>query len=240
MFNLITINIDKKLSLFSVLFMLVSIVAIFIISIFEASFNLSAFKTLDEEFIIMENFVNETISLMEIIQILFIILLVELELFHNTDNFDSYFISLKGKKKYFIAKISSYVIIVFFYTSFVFLGFMIIYMLRFKNTKLIFLILKCYGNYLIYFLVFFFIAYLVMLLFKNYFSMIIIFIYYWITKMIESKNEIILTLFPKITLNLEKVEVSFQTNLMFIICFIFILFWLCKKVYDFKDLKINS
>ena len=90
MLKIIGLNIDKKLSMFSMIFMFTSILVIFVVSIYQASFDLSEFKTICEYDIVVGNYISETFQLIEIISILFLILLVELELFYNTDNFDSY------------------------------------------------------------------------------------------------------------------------------------------------------
>lgn len=240
MFNLVKVNIDKKLSLFSLIFMAISLVAIYLISLFEASFNLTSFQTLNQENIIVENFFVETIGFFEIIGVVFVILLVELELFHNTDNFDSYFVSLKGKKQYFVAKIISYIVVVSMFILMAFLGFILIYLVRFKTTTLIPLLIQTILFYFLYFQLMFILAYLFVLIFKNYFSAILVFIYYWITKMIDTETELINILFPKITINILKEEVLFQVNIIYIICLVLFLFLISSKIYKLKDLKINS
>lgn len=240
MFRLIMINFDKKFSFISSIFMLISIVLIFSITIYNASFNLSEFKLLDEQKIVLENYIVENLQFIEFIQVIFIILLVELELFYNTDNFDSYFIVLKGRKNFFIAKIVAYLILIFFYTGFIFIGFLFTYIIRFRTVLLCKLIIKVFLYYMIYFLILFFVTFLLMLLFKNYFSVILVFIYYWISKMIDSKSNFLLTIFPKISFKLEEGLISFNTSIYYILAFLFTLLYVNIMLYNYKDLKINS
>ena len=188
MIHLILINFEKKMSFLSFVFMIISVMLVYVICVYNASFGLSEYQLLDQWNIVVGNYLMETLQLIELLGVIFIVLLVELELFHNTDNFDSYFVVLKGKKKFFVTKMLSYLIIILFYTSVIFLGFIFIYIIRFNAIFHCELILSCFVNYLIYFLILFLISFLVMLLFKNYYSVILIFLYYWTTKMIESKN----------------------------------------------------
>ena len=198
MFRMIFLNLDKKISFLSVVFMLISIGLIFVITITNASFNIGDYQLLNQKEIIVENFLYESFQLTEIISIIFIILLVELELFYNNDNFDAYFVALKGKSRYFIVKIISYLLIILFYTTIIFLGIMIVYLLRFETVEYLYFIFECFIHYLLYFVLYFFVGMIFLLLFKNYFSAMLIFIYYWLGKMVETKEEIILAILPNI------------------------------------------
>ena len=240
MFKLIEINIDKKLSFTSMFFMFISILLIYVLAIYYASFELSDFKTLDQNYIILENYILETFQLIELIGIIFIIILIELELVYNTDNFDSYFIALKGKKNVFVSKIIGYLIILIFYNTLIFMGVLIIYFIRFKSVKLLSFIINSYFIYLIYFTMFLFITYLFMLFFKNYFIAIVIFIYYWLCRIIETENKFFNILCHKIEVDLFNYNISFSINIYYIIIYILILIMFCGKLYEVKDLKINS
>ena len=70
MLRMVFLNIDKKMSFISVLFMLISIILIYIITIFNASFNLSEFQLLDAYQLVVENFLEESINLVEIISVM--------------------------------------------------------------------------------------------------------------------------------------------------------------------------
>lgn len=240
MFRLICLNLDKKLSLLSVMFMLVSVFLIYLITFLNASFNLTEFELLDSVSIVISNFFEESISTVEIIGLVFIILLVELELFQNNDNFDSYFVSIKGKSYYFMIKIFSYIFIIVFYTLIIFLGILIIYVVRFNSLNYVSYIFECFGYYLLYFILYFLISLLFMFWFKNYFSAMLVFIYYWLCKIVETNDEIILAILPNIYLNIKEQSVSFNVNIVFIIIFLLVLILANKKIYEIKDLKIIS
>lgn len=241
MLRMVFLNIDKKMSFISVLFMLISIILIYIITIFNASFNLSEFQLLDAYQLVVENFLEESINLIEIISVMFVIFLVELDLFYNNDNFDCYFISIKGKKNYFIVKMISYLIIILFYIVVVFLGVGIIYLIRFKNIMYVHFIFSCFYHYLLYLIFYFLIAFMFLLIFKNYFSAMLVFVYYWLGKVIETNNNILLAIFPKIYLNIEERNVSFgNMNIIYIILYIVILYVINEKIYEYKDLKLIS
>ena len=150
MFRMICLNLDKKLSFLSVVFMMISIFLIFLITVINSSFDLNDYQLLSNEKIVASNFFFESFQVTEIIAIVFIILLVELELFHNNENFDCYYVALKGKGKYFLVKILSYLIILCFYTLVVFIGIGIIYLIRFNSIEYINFIFNSFYLYLIY------------------------------------------------------------------------------------------
>ena len=240
MLRLTGVNIDKKLSLISTIFMFLSIFLLIVITCINSSFELSRYEVLNEFKLISENYLSETLQLIELVEVLFIILLVELELFQNTDNFDSYFVSMIGKKKFFYSKLFSYLIVILLYTTVIFIQFALIYLLRFRSIYHIKLILNCYFNYLIYFVLVFFITYIFVILFKNYFSAMIVFLYYWISKLIEERNQFLNILFPTIFLDFEVNSSYFETKTIYIIFYILILYFLSIKIYEFKDLKVVS
>ena len=69
----------------------------------------------------------------------------------------------------------------------------------------------------------------------------LVFLYYWLGKMIDSKNEFFLAICPKIYLNIEEKSISFSnTNIIYIILFVILLFIINKKIYECKDLKLIS
>lgn len=240
MINLITINFNKKISFISVLFMLVSLLAIYFVIYYNASFNINDFLFLTENKLITNDFFNESLQLIELIEVLFIILLVQLEHFYNTDNFDSYFVTLVGKDRFFVSKLLTYFFIILLYTFFVFSGLTLIYLVRFKSIFYLKFILKVSFFCLLYSLIFFAISYIFLLLFRNYFSAMIVFIYYWIGKIIESKSTLIQTIFPKINLDVESQKVIFSVNNYYVICYVFVLFTILRNTYNKVDLKINS
>lgn len=240
MFNLVTINLDKKLSFVSVVFMLLSLIVTHMIIIFNASFDVSDFNLYNEFDLFQENYILETIQLIELIEVIFIILLVELELFHNTDNFDSYFVSIYRKKMFFVSKIISYLIIIFFYTTVIFIQFSVVYLLRFQTIQHVNLLLNLYLNYLIYFSVIFLVAFLFMLIFKNYFSAMIVFLYYWIGKLIEENNELFNVIFPQISFDFSTNKSTFGTEILYILTLIVVMFFISSKIFEFKDMKVNS
>lgn len=240
MWTIIGLNIDKKLSIFSTIFMLVSIVIVYLISIYYASFELSEFATLNEYNLVVSNYISDSILLIEIISVFFIILLVELELFYNTENFDSYYVTLVGKDKYFIAKTAGYIFVILFYTAFIFLGLVIIYLIRFKTTQLLEYFISIFHSYLIYNMLIFSLSYLLLILFKNYFSAMLVFLYYWASKLIEQNSDLLNIVFPKISINpiSEKVNFNIKTNNVLLLVMLLLIF--CKYIYRNKDLKINS
>ena len=240
MFRLVLINLDKKLSFISIIFMCISLLAITIVTIYNASFDVGEFEFLNEFELYSENFITESIQLIEIIEVLFIVLLVELELFHNTDNFDSYFVSTQSKKKIFICKITAYLIIAIFYTSVIFLQLMIIYMVRFNSIKELTLIIHGYFHYLIYFILIFFISFLFMILFKNYFSAMLVFLYYWISKLNENTNELFKILLPSIVIDFANKNIDFGISIFYILLYLLCIYFINSKIYEFKDLKIHS
>ena len=240
MMNLFLINFNKKLSFISVIFMLISLIAIYMVTIYNASFNLDNFLFISERKMYCFEFFNETFQLIELIQVIFIILLVELELFYNTDNFDSYFVSLEGKKKYFRSKIITYIVIIFFYTLLVFLGVVLIYLIRFQDIEHLNFIIKIFIHYLLYFMVIFGVSFLFLLMFRNYFSAMLVFIYYWISQMIEVKSNILKVLLARVVLNVEEQSISFGVGILYVIVFLIVLFLSLDLIYQNSDLKINS
>ena len=240
MFELTLINFNKKLSFLSLIFMILSIVIVYFICVYNASFELSEYYLLDQRDIVVGNYLTDTLQMIEFIGVIFIILLVELELFYNTDNFDSYFVVLKGKTKYFIAKITSYLIIIFLYTVILFLGFILIYIIRFKSMVYIQLIYNCFACYFLYFLVLFLVSYFVMILFKNYYSVILTFLYYWATKIIENKNSLLKIILPKLTVDIENNNVAFECNVWYLLLFVGILYIINMYIYKDKDMKVHS
>lgn len=239
MYNLISININKRLSFLSMIFMFVSSTLLISLIYFYASFDLSFFQVLNNYELVFCNFLEESTQIIELITILFIMLLVMMELFYNINNFDSYFISLSNKKTYFYAKIISYLILLFLYISITFLSVFIIYYLRFKSISEFSFLFRIYIYYLIYFVTIFLISYFILLIFRNYFSMIIIFLIYWISKIIESEK-FNRYFFLSLKINYEKRSVNFSFNKFYLTMYIIILFLFCFKTYVKKDIKINS
>ena len=240
MLELTLINFNKKLSFLSLIFMIISVVLIYAICFYNASFEMAEYYLLDNWDIVVNSYLTETIQMIEFIGVIFIILLVELELFYNTDNFDSYFVVLNGKRKYFFAKTISYVLIIFFYTFIIFLGFILIYIIRFKSIVYIKLIFDCFVHYLVYFIVVFFVGYFVMILFKNYYSVILAFLYYWVTKIIDRKNAVLKIILPNITVDIEKSRVSFECSIWYLLIFTVLLCIINMYIYQEKDMKIHS
>ena len=240
MWELTLINFNKKLSFLSLIFMAISILLVYAICIYNASFDMAEYYLLDQWDIVVENYLAETIQMIEFVGVVFIILLVELELFYNTDNFDSYFVVLQGRKKYFVAKSISYFIIIFFYTLIIFLGFILIYIIRFKSTAYISLIIDSFTQYFLYFILIFSVGYFVMILFKNYYSVILGFLYYWGTKIIESKNGVLKVLMPNVIVDIEKNTVAFNCSLWYLLIFLVLLCIINMYIYQEKDMKIHS
>ena len=63
MFRMILLNLDKKLSIISVIFMVISIFIIYVISIYNASFDLSEFEFLNSYDLVVNNFLEESFNL---------------------------------------------------------------------------------------------------------------------------------------------------------------------------------
>lgn len=238
--HLILINFEKKMSFLSLVFMILSIMLVYGICIYNASFELSEFYLLEQWDIIVDNYLIESLHLIEFIGVIFIVLLVELELFYNTDNFDSYFVVLKGKNIFYLSKFLSYLIIIFLYTLILFLGFILIYIIRFKTIFHCEFMLNCFVIYLLYFVTLFMISFLVMILFKNYYSIILVFLYYWITKIVDNKNVVLKTLLPKIDIDVSKMNVNIGSNIGYLLLFMGILFIINMHIYGKKDMKIHS
>ena len=86
MWRLILINFNKKLSYASMVITFVSLIAIYLVAVFNASFNVNGYMYLEEKAFLIKDFFQETFLLVELIGIIFVVLVVELELFYNTDN----------------------------------------------------------------------------------------------------------------------------------------------------------
>lgn len=240
MIDLININLNKRLSIISIIFVFISLFLITVLLYYNASFNISNFELLDNKELILENYILDSIQTIEIIGVFFVIFLVALELFYNINNFDAYFIALTNKRDYFISKITSYIIIITLYFLLVFINLIIIYTIRFNEIKELQFLLEILKNYMLYYILIFMISYVVLLLFYNYFSSIILFIFYWISKMTEEDNFInkYILLNIKIDFKERKIFTSFTQTYFFF--YIIILTFLALFIYKKKDLKINS
>jgi hypothetical protein len=239
MSHLISININKRLSLVSLVFIILSLALIYFLFIYQASFKIGEFDFLNNINLLRENYITESIQTIEITSVFFIIFLVALELFYNTNNFDAYFITLTNKTDYLIAKLTSYLIIILSYELFIFLGIIIIYLFHFKEIKEVEFIINIALHYIVFFLYIFFLVYLVLLLFHNYFSSILIFIFYWISKMIEDVNEYKKYIFLNVIIDYKSENVSFSFTNTYLFVFIITLIFLCLFINKKKDLCLN-
>lgn len=240
MFDLITINLNKRLSLISLIFIFISIILIFFLLLYNASFDITYFELLNNKDLLKQNYILDSLQTIEIIGVFFVIFLVALELFYNINNFDVYFISLTNKKDYLISKVISYLIIIYIYFLIIFLMFISVYLFRFNELSNILNMLKIMIDYIVYFTFIFLVSYVILLLFHNYFSSILLFIFYWITKIIEEDNFIKKYIFLDIKINIETLEVSFSFEKFYLMIFLVTLVLLCLFIYKKKDLKINS
>lgn len=240
MFDLITINLNKRLSLISLIFIFISIILIFFLLLYNASFDITYFELLNNKDLLKQNYILDSLQTIEIIGVFFVIFLVALELFYNINNFDVYFISLTNKKDYLISKVISYLIIIYIYFLIIFLMFISVYLFRFNELSNILNMLKIMIDYIVYFTFIFLVSYVILLLFHNYFSSILLFIFYWITKIIEEDNFIKKYIFLDIKINIETLEVSFSFEKFYLMIFLVTLVLLCLFIYKKNDLKINS
>ena len=106
MYSLISININKRLSLISTIFILISLGLMIGLIYYYACFDQSIFQILNNYELYFTNYIFESIQIIELITVIFIMLLVMMEIFYNISNFDSYFVSITGKKKYYFSKIT--------------------------------------------------------------------------------------------------------------------------------------
>lgn len=240
MFDLIGININKRLSLISLIFIFISIVLMFLLLLYHASFNISYFELLNNKSLLKENYFIDSLQTIEIIGVFFVIFLVALELFYNINNFDAYFVSLSNKKDYLVTKIISYLIIIWAYFLIIFMMFIAIYLLRFKEMSDTYKMFKLMIDYIIYFTFIFLVSYVILLLFHNYFSSILLFIFYWITKIIEEVNFIKKYIFLDTKFNIETLELTYSFEKPYLMIYFITLVFLCLFIYKKKDLKINS
>jgi len=239
MCNAISINIEKRLSIFSIVFITISLVLMVLLFIYQAGFDYNSFQMLNDRKLIITNFFAESLSLIDIISTLFIIVLITLELVFNISNFDAYFICIYKKSKYYLIKIISYLIIVFFYITFIFLSLSIIYMVRFEESRLIYFIFNTYCSYLLYLLYLFYLSYFILQVFNNYFSTILIFILYWVTKLL-SDFDFINYIFVSVSVDYVHFKTSFSTNGIYLIIYLLIIFFLSYKLYLDSDLYIST
>ena len=239
MWRLILINFNKKLSYASMIITFVSLIAIYLVAVFNASFNVNGYMYLEEKAFLIKDFFQETFLLVELIGIIFVVLVVELELFYNTDNFDSYFVSVFGKEKFIVSKIYAYLLIILNYTVLMFLGITIIYFMRFNSIEYIKFIIDGFYHYTIYFSLVFLIAFIFVLSFKNYFSAMIVFIYYWLSKIFESNTKLVNIIFPKIIIDLDKYKISFGVDFIYILFGILFMFVTILHTYRKLDLKVS-
>jgi hypothetical protein len=79
-----------------------------------------------------------------------------------------------------------------------------------------------------------------MILFKNYYSIILVFLYYWITKIVDNKNVVLKILLPKIDIDISKMNVKIGSNIGYLLLFMGILFIINMYIYGKKDMKIHS
>lgn len=239
MFNTISINIEKRLSLFSIVFIAISLVLMVLLFVYQAGFDYSSFQILNDRKLIISNFFSESLNLIDIISTLFIIVLITLELVFNIANFDAYFICIFKKHKYYFIKVFSYLVIIFFYVTFIFLSLAIIYMLRFEESIYIYFIFNTYCSYFLYLIYLFFLSYFILQIFNSYFSTILIFIFYWATKLL-SDFEFINYIFVGVRVDFNRFETTFSTNGIYLIIYLLTIFLLSYKLYLDSDLSIST
>ena len=240
--RLLIIDFDKKLSIFSILFMFITIVLIYIIAYYYASFNLSYYEILEQNELLKNNYITDTFQVVEVIGVIFVIFLVELELFNNIDNFDAYFISITSKKKVFAVKIFNYLSIIFIYILYIYIGIVSIYILRFKDIEILFFESKLFISLYIYLIFIFMIAYLLLLAFYNYFTAIVVFVMYWCSKLFVTTefDKIFKVIFFRLEYDLNKYEVAFTIDFIYIIVYIIVVYFICRVIYLKKDLKLKN
>ena len=73
MFDLLNININKRLSFISLIFIIISLIMIFFLLYYHASFEISMFELLDNKEIIVQNYYIDSLQTIEITGVIFII-----------------------------------------------------------------------------------------------------------------------------------------------------------------------
>lgn len=237
MLSYIDIIITKKLSIFSVVFILISIVLIWLMFFYFSSPQISSFVRISEQKFILEDFFKESFLIVELFSILFVVLLVSLEISSNINHFDAYFISLTSKPFFIINKIISFLIIMLVYLMLIFLGMIIIYIISFKNVFYLNFIVKAFIFYYLFMLIYFGFSYLFFLFFNNYFIFLFVFLLYFFNKFVFDFRENKGYLLPKISINISEKVIDFNANIIYIIIYIVDILVLIIEIYSLKDLK---
>lgn len=239
MMRLIMINVEKRLSFLSIIFILISIIIISSVSIYQASFNLSFFMVLNEYELLLQNYLMESIQIVEVIGVLFIILLVASELFYNINNFDSFFVSYFKKSTFIISKIFGYLIIIFIYFLIIFVSLAMVYMIRFRSVIELCFIFDIFSYYFVFFIIIYLITHIILVLFHNYFASLIIFVLYWVCKIIE-KSFISKYIFLSVVIDFDKRIVEFSFDFIYLVIYFLTLLIILISLYKKTDLKVST
>ena len=151
MYNLLAINLEKRLSKLSLLFLSFSLLFLWSVCFYYADPSVSdaCLKWHFER--IFSDFYFESLEIIILVGILLTVLLSEMELFGHGFSFDAYFACRYGKIKFAFAKIFAYLFIIFMFVTYLFFGVTIIYLYRFKNLVYLSKIFEAYIYLLIYY-----------------------------------------------------------------------------------------
>lgn len=187
----------------------------------------------------IKEYVFELNQFITITSFFFILLLATLELYSNNNNFDLYFVSLKGKMKVIIAKLVAYffIIIIFIYWNYALC--LIVYLYHFKTTIYLKELWIIYRDLNIYLWASFLLAYSLVIATKNYFVPLIPLGLYWLMKIDFHKDykKILSHFFINIEYDIDKMAYQFNTSMYYSFIYILILLIVTISIYIYKDIK---
>lgn len=236
---LIRVNLFKKLTKMSVLFMVFSLIFIWFIGIYNANLKITGYELIINYNSSIKDFLSETSEIVVLVGVLFAIILSLLEIDNQVASFDAFYIVHFGRMNYHNSKLIAYSIIISTYITYLFLGIALIYLYRFKNIYYLNLIFKMYFDTIIYILYFFLIGYNLVLISKNHFSVMIIILIYWFSKIFINNQFDKYSKYFLLRLNFdyENFKFGFEINYLYVIINVIVHLFVNYFIYAKKDIK---
>lgn len=239
MFRLVWINIEKRLNKSSLIFIFLAIIFVWLIAFYNASFNLSTFDFISNKKVLIKDYIYETSEVFTIILFFLVLLLNIQEVTIEMDRFDSYFVCLFSKRIVFWTKICAMVIMQISFMFVLFIGIILIYIIRFQELNQLSNLMIIFFNNFFYFTFILLLSFIIVTLFKNQYSLLSIIVIYWLSKLtVGSKIDNVLKyLILRIDYNYEKCYSSLGVSYTYIIWYIIGLSLLTAFIYQKKDLN---
>lgn len=181
-----------------------------------------------------EIFISDIYNLFEIVISMFVIILSFMELYSNSHLFDVVLISYHKKNKVLLAKLISYLSIIFTYITIIFAATTLVAIIKFQDIYIISDVIVVYVYTLIVNAMILLVSILLLTLFKNYFSSFILLLFIILKRIfLETNSKFFINILPYLNLNDLKMSLSITLIIIYFIILILINF----IVFKFKDIK---